>query len=256
MKDFAPRDLLPPLRRLGASALNLIWPAHSLLSREFVGRPGRIEPDQWAGLTFLTAPCCEACGFPFETDQGTGALCLACSADKPDFDRARAALEYDEASRKMVLDLKHGARRDGLPTFAAWMALAAPFVRDADLIIPIPLHRMRLIRRGYNQSAWLAQGLSARTGRPWSPQPLIRSRPTPSQHGLTAAGRLRNVHGAFRVNPDWKHLIHGKHIVLVDDVYTTGATVAACARALRRAGARQIDVACLMRVVRPQRIAI
>ncbi len=256
VKDLTLQDLLPPLRRLGAGALNLIWPAHSLLSRELVGRPGRIEPDLWAGLTFLTEPCCQSCGFPFEADQGPDAHCLACAAEKPDFDRARAALVYDETSRKMVLDMKHGARRDGLPAFAAWMALAAPFVRDADLLIPVPLHGTRLLRRGYNQSAWLAQALSRRTGTPWTPEALLRSRATPSQHGLTAAGRLRNVHGAFRVNPKRKRLIDGKHIVLIDDVYTTGATVAACARALRRAGARQIDVACLMRVVRPQRIAI
>ncbi|MET0544959.1 MAG: ComF family protein, partial [Caulobacterales bacterium] len=239
-------------RALGERTLDLIWPAHSLLSRNYVAHAGHIEPELWSSLVFLTEPCCAICGFPFEADQGPDALCLACEARKPDFDRARAALAYDDVSRKLVLDLKHGGRRDGLPTFAAWLSVAAPFAATADLILPTPLHYTRLIRRGHNQAAWLAQSLAKRVGRAWRPDVLIRSRKTPSQGGLSAAGRARNVHGAFRVKADYKGLILGNNVLLVDDVFTTGATIEACARALKRAGAARVDVVCLTRVVRPK----
>jgi ComF family protein len=239
------------MQALGRAA-DLIWPPRSLLSEKILSRPGAIEPDLWSRLVFLSSPCCARCGFPFETDEAEDALCGACAAKAPAYYRARAVLAYDEVSRVLVLDLKHGGRRDGLPVFAAWMNSAAgDLVAEADLIAPTPLHWRRLAARRFNQSAWLAQGLSKLSGKKIAYGALIRRKAAKSQAGLDADQRRRNVAGAFRVSPSGRKLIEGKNILLIDDVFTTGATAEACARALKRGGAARTDVLTLARVVRP-----
>jgi ComF family protein len=164
----------------------------------------------------------------------------------------RAALAYDDVSKALVLNMKHGARKDGLKVFANWMVEAAPFARDADLIMPVPLHWTRLWGRGYNQAAWLAQAIATHVGGQFAPMMLLRRRRTPSQNGLSARGRARNVEGAFEVLGDVK----SKRVLLVDDVFTTGATINACAKALMRAGAGCVDGVALARVVRPSSINV
>ncbi len=239
---------VPPL----ALIADLIWPPRSLLSEAILTRPGAIEPELWSRLTFLSAPCCFRCGFPFENDAGEEAVCGACAADEPVYHRARAAVSYDDASRQLVLDLKHAGRRDGLPTFAAWMGHAAgPLLQEADLIAPVPLHWTRLARRRFNQAAWLAQALGRAHRKRVAYAALARVKRRPSQAGMNADQRRRNVAGAFQVRPTSRKLVEGKAILLVDDVFTTGATVEACARALKRAGAARTDVITLARVVRP-----
>lgn len=240
-----------------AWAADLIWPPRSLLSDAIVSRPGAIEPALWSQLEFLSEPCCFRCGFPFELDAGPDAICGACAADAPAFHRARAALAYDDHSRALVLDLKRGGRRDGLPVFAAWMRQAAgPLIAEADFIAPAPLHWMRLASRRFNQAAWLAQALGALAGKRVLYSAVRRIKRRRSQAGLDAAQRRRNVAGAFRASAGSAKLVAGKSILLVDDVFTTGATMAACARALKRAGAGQVDVVTLARVVRPVDVTI
>jgi len=240
-----------------AGAINLIWPPRSLLSEHIVGQPGTIEPELWGQLVFLSAPCCARCGFPFEQEAGPGALCGACIANPPAYQSARAALAYDDLSRRLALDIKRGARRDGLPAFAAWMALAGgEFVPEADLLIPAPLHWTRLIARRFNQAAWLAQALGKVAAKPVDLFALQRRRRRRSQAGLDASQRRRNVAGAYRVSGAGKARVNGKRVILVDDVFTTGATAEACAKALRRAGAARVDVLTLARVVRPVDVLI
>jgi ComF family protein len=164
----------------------------------------------------------------------------------------RAALEYDDLSKPLILSMKHGARKDGIGVYANWMIEAAPFARQADLIIPVPLHWTRLWSRGYNQAGWLAQAIAQRLDKPYLPLTLLRKRRTPSQNGLSFLGRARNVEGAFNV----MHDVSGKRVLLVDDVYTTGATINACAKALARAGALTIDGVAMARVVRPNQIDV
>ena len=238
-------------------AADLIWPPRSLLSERIVSRPGAIEPALWSQLEFLSAPCCFRCGFPFELDVGPDAVCGACAAEEPAYHRARAALAYDDKSRRLVLDLKRSGRRDGLPVFAAWMnQAAAPLIAVADFIVPAPLHWMRLASRRFNQAAWLAQALGALSGKRVLYGALKRVKRRRSQAGLDAGQRRRNVAGAFRASPGSAKLIAGKSILLVDDVFTTGATMEACARVLKRAGAAQVDVVTLARVVRPVDVTI
>lgn len=245
----APYRTRGPIARLA----DFVWPPRSLLSDAIVAEPGAIEGPLWAELRFLTDPLCFRCGFPLPEQVGPQALCAACAAAPPAYDRARAALAYDDHARRLVLNLKRGGRRDGLAVFAAWMAqAAAPLLAEADLIAPAPLHWTRLAVRTFNQAAWLAHALSRRTGLPWSPAILERHRRRKSQAGLSAAERRRNVSGAIRARGD----VSGKTVLVVDDVLTTGATAEACARALRRAGAKAVHVAALARVVRPVDVLI
>ena len=128
------------------------------MSDAVVAAPGLIEAEHWSQLTFLSPPWCVTCGFPFDLAVGAEMVCGACAADPPDFRRARAALAYTDASRPLLLQMKHGGRRDGLDTFAAWMAQAgADVLSEADVLLPVPLHWRRLFLRRFNQAAWLAK---------------------------------------------------------------------------------------------------
>jgi ComF family protein len=247
----------PGRRSILARAADIVWPPRSLLSDHIVDRPGAIEAPLWAELKFLSRPLCVTCGFPFETAAADGALCGACTADAPPFASARAALVYDDHARKLVLDLKRGGRRDGLNVFAGWMARAgAEALAEADLIAPTPLHWTRLLERRFNQSAWLAQAVSRATGKPLAVDLLTRGKRRQSQEGLSASQRRRNVEGVFAVAPLSAGRVQGRIVVLIDDVFTTGATAEACAKALLRAKAAKVHVLTLARVVRPMDVSI
>lgn len=239
-----------------ASAGRLIWPPRSLVTGEETPAQGLPAAD-FAALTFLTSSLCPRCSVPMETGMGPDQECAACIAKPPPWDGARAALAYDDISRRPILALKRGGRRDGLSTLANWMATAGKDVLDrADILVPVPLHYTRLAQRGYNQAGWLAQKLGQRAHVPVCVDALKRTKATPSQGGLSASARRRNVAGAFSARQNRAGRIKGKRVVLVDDVLTTGATLAGCARALKSAGAARVDVLVLARVVRERDISI
>jgi ComF family protein len=242
-----------PLGGLLRSMADVIWPPTSLLSDARVDQAGVIEPDLWRSLAFLGSRICDCCGVPVEDAIAGLSTCPACLADPPALDQARAALAYDDLSRPLVLALKHANRQDGVPVFAGWMGAAIATLSDIDqaLIIPVPSHWTRLAVRGYNQAARLAGALSAQSGRPWCPDVLIKSRRTESQKGKSASGRDRNVRGSFAVRARHADTVKGATILLVDDVFTTGATLNACARVLKRAGARRVMAVTLARVIKP-----
>ena len=193
---------------------------------------------------------CDCCGLPFAVDLGENSRCAACLTRPPAFDRARAILAYDQASRGPILALKHADRLELVPGFAHWLERTGrTLLAETDLIVPVPLHRLRLWRRRYNQAAELARALARRTAKPVAVQALERSRPTLSQGAMASArSRRRNVLGAFRA-PE-PALVAGRNILVVDDVLTTGATAEGCARALKRAGAAKVQVLALARVVK------
>ncbi len=246
-------------RRLGGAleaAVDVLLPPRCLGCGCAVDRAGALCPSCWRGISFAAPPHCARCGYPFAFDLGPSALCGACSRETPPFDRARFVMRYDERSRDLVIAFKHRDRTDAAPVFAGLMRRAgAELIESADLVAPVPLHRWRLLSRRFNQAALLAIALGARAALPVVPDLLVRRRHTPSQGRLDPAARRRNVSGAFDVPPKRRARVEAKRVLLVDDVLTTGATVEACAKALRRRGAAAVDVLVLARVIRPQRRA-
>ncbi len=241
----------PALRRAATALLDLLLPPRCLGCGVTVTETGTLCAACWNGITFLGAPCCACCGLPFDFDLGGGALCGACSRAQPAFDRARAAMRYDGNSRRLVLAFKHGDRLHLAPALGRWMARAgAELLREADFLVPVPLHWTRLFARRYNQAAVLAHAIHKAGGPPVGADWLRRRRRTPSQGKRNAQAREINVRAAFAVKPG--RSVKGRRIVLIDDVFTTGATVAECARVLRRAGAARIDVLTLARTVRQE----
>ncbi|WP_404421649.1 ComF family protein [Thalassospira australica] len=213
--------------------------------------------DCWTRLRFIADPLCACCGYPFELanddDVGDGTLCGECLRKNPAFDAARAALVYDDGSRDYLLRFKHGDRTDLTPLLSRWLLQAGrDFWGDTDIIVPVPLHRSRLLMRRYNQSGLLADSLSRQTGIAWHGTVLRRLRKTRSLGGLGASSRKREVGGAFGVDDRIAQRIGlaGARVVLIDDVLTTGATANACARILKRAGAMQVRLITVARVVR------
>lgn len=197
---------------------------------------------------FVDGPVCDGCGAPFPHDLGEGVRCAACSARPRVFSRARAACLYDEASRDLILQLKHADRTELSGLLSTWIGrAAADLIAEADAIAPVPMHRWRLFRRRYNQAAELARPLARSFARPYLPDALRRLK-AGGQAGKSAGGRRRAVAGAFEVPKARRGSIEGRRILLIDDVMTTGSTADACARALLRAGARAVDLAVVARV--------
>jgi ComF family protein len=206
----------------------------------------------WSAISFIDGPACARCGMPFDIDPGGDTICGPCHAKPHDFDRAVALFRYDDASKPLILTFKHGDRLDQAPAFARWLERSGRrLLAGTDLIVPVPLHRSRLWKRRYNQAAVLAEGIARLCARPHDPLVLERKRRTASQGEMPSAkARRRNVLGAFRVRPAKVERVKARSILLVDDVFTTGATLDACARALKRAGAAQVDALTLARVVK------
>lgn len=217
---------------------------------------GAITPDPhrfcltcWSALAFLGEPCCARCALPFDFGEHGEVLCGRCMAEPPAYDRLRAAVAYGDISRSVALKLKYGGRPGVAETMARFMLRHVDAGENA-LLVPVPLHRWRIWRRGYNQAALIAEALSRRTGIAARLDLIERVKATPTLRGLGARARRDAVRGAFRVHRRRRDEVKGRAVILVDDVYTSGATANACAGALRRAGAARVNVLCWARVVR------
>mgnify|MGYP000141070619 CR=1 FL=1 len=242
------------MRGAGERALDVVFPPRSLITGKVATQSG-IEAELWSHLNFLDEPCCYACGFPFEYNLGEQVLCGRCEIKRPAYDRARSAFKYDNDSRKLVLAFKHGGRQEGLSVFAQHMKRAGRSLFDGcDGLLPVPLHPSRLRARRYNQALILARALSKQTGIAVAPDILQRVKATSSQGGKSYSGRKRNVAGAFAIRAGARDAVKGKAYILIDDVYTTGSTLEACAKTLKRAGAGRVDTITLARVANPQTI--
>ncbi len=244
--------LLSPVAPLARRVLDLLLPPRCGRCGVDVPADATLCLSCWSGVAFIGEPLCEICGLPFEIRPYGRAVCGDCLSDPPAFDRLRSAVVYDDATRPLILAFKHADRLTLAPLFATWMRRAGADMLDgADLIVPVPLHRWRLLSRRYNQAAVLVHALARPGGAKVVDSLLVRTRQTPSQGRKSAAQRTLNVRGAFalRNNCDGAaEVISGRRIVLVDDVFTTGATVSACTRVLRRSGAMSVEVLTLARV--------
>lgn len=237
-------------RRAGQWTGNLLFPPACAGCGVLVTAPGTVCGACWTDLKFIEKPYCAVMGTPFAYDLGEGALSAEAIADPPPFRRARAAVVHDGIPRQMVHGLKYRDRTDLAPWMARWMMRAAcELVADCDLIVPVPLHPRRLWTRRFNQSAELARAMAKDAGKRFAPELLVRIKKTRQQVGLGSNERAANVRGAFRVPEGQEIAVAGRTVLLVDDVYTTGATLKAATRALLRAKAEAVDVATFGRVL-------
>ena len=243
-------EFLKGLGQLPRLALDLVLPPSCPGCRAALADSDALCPRCWAEMRFIEPPICPVYGTPFAYEMGEGIVSAGALADPPPFRRARSAAIYGDVARRLVHQLKYHDRPDLAQVLAISMRRAGrELLGDASVIVPIPLHYFRLWQRRFNQAAVLAQRLSAASGVPFDPLILRRIKPTPRQVGLTAAQREENVRGAFRVPADMRGRIAGRSVLLVDDVYTSGATAKAATRALLRGGAANVDVLTFARVI-------
>ncbi len=211
----------------------------------------------WQKLNFLEDPLCDVLGLPFAYDQGPGSLSAQALADPPPWDRGRAAVVFDEAAKGLVHGLKYRDITEVGLFMARMMArVGRDLVAEADLIMPVPLHKSRLWKRRFNQAAFLAQPIALGANKIFATDILLRIAPTRQQVGLKAEERRKNVRKAFQVPFEKQALVAGKVILLVDDVRTTGATLSACSEALKKAGAARVFVLTFALVKEPHRMHI
>ena len=243
------------LAKAGRAVQDLIFPHHAFDAGSRAASAG-LTAEGWSRIAFIESPACDGCGLPFDYDLGQGVRCVACEAQPRAFRRARAACFYDEHSRELILQFKHADRLDLARLFSLWVGrAAAELVEEADAVVPVPMHPLKLIRRRYNQAAEIARPLARREGLAYWPGALIRKRDD-SQAGKSGAGRRRSAAGAYQCPERWKAKVAGKSILLIADVMTTGATAEACARALTRAGARHVGLGVIARVRETRSLSI
>lgn len=252
------------IQSVALSLLNWCLPPRCPSCRVAVSAPGLLCGACFADVHPVTDPQCLHCGFPFDWEDPShlsgsteSLVCGACSAHMPAYDHVRAAALYEGVIRRLILALKAG---DGsaAPLLARLMGQAVTNLygqsnaNDPILLVPVPLHWRRLAARRFNQAQILAQyllkdpTLCDRVS--FRPELLIRKKATPKQKGLGLKARHRNVRAAFGVPPGQRHRVKGQHILLVDDVFTTGATLEACAKCLKKAGAVRVDAVVSARV--------
>jgi ComF family protein len=245
----AAANVAAALGRALAACADVVVPPCCLVCRARVSAHHLLCAACWREVHFIRPPLCDVLGIPLPFATGERTVSAAAVAHPPAWDRARAVAHYSGAMRTLVHQLKYADRHDARTLMGRWLAAAGcELLPGIDVILPVPLSRLRLILRRFNQAAVLAGELARQSGVPMEPLLLARVRATRSQVGMTREQRRRNVAGAFRVPRRRRAWLSGRHVLLVDDVLTTGATADACARALKRAGAARVDVLALAMV--------
>jgi ComF family protein len=232
-----------------APLIDLIYPPRCPLCGEGLAAQDGLCAACWQELAIPGEPACASCQRPFGEGMPEGAICAPCLAEPPRHDGIAAGTLYNDASRKLVLAFKHGRRIALAPLLARLIAARLPPLEGDWLAVPVPLRRLRLWRRGFNQSALLAREIARLSGAEVVVDGLVRRKKTPALGGLGKQARARALSGAIAVDPRRAARLKGAQVVLVDDVMTSGATSRACVSALKRAGAKKVVVACFARVL-------
>jgi len=254
--------------RLFHYVLDYLLPHRCPLTGDIVEAQGMLSPQAWKNLNFIIDPFCMRCGHPFEFDDfmpahpqlksmagidhpdSVARICSDCSNRPPRYGVMRSVFIYDDASRDLILGFKHADQTYLSPIFAPWLKRAGEeFIQQADFILPVPLHSLRLLKRRYNQAGLLAQYLSKNVQVPVLLDGLRRMRDTKSQGYLSPQKRRDNIEGAFIVPPKKRALLKNKRVILIDDVYTTGATIDECVKELIKHGVSNVDVLTIARVL-------
>jgi ComF family protein len=233
------------------TALQLLYPPRCVSCGKMVDSDFGLCGHCWRDTPFIDGLCCDLCGTPLPGHSDEAEFCDDCLTTPRPWQRGRAAFLYRENGRKLVLALKHGDRHDIARPAAIWLARAArPMLHDDLLIAPIPLHWTRMLKRRFNQSALLAQELARLVGLPYCPDLLQRHVRTDSLEGQGHDARFATLSGAIRAHPRRRHRMAGRSVLLVDDVLTSGATMAAAAEACLAAGATDVCALALARVAK------
>ena len=249
------RRLRTNVRKIWGRMLDVVLPPVCLGCDSRLTEHDAVCPACWRGIDFIRAPLCDRLGIPLPSDTGGTMISAAAAARPPVYDRARAVARFDGLMRDLVHGLKFSDTHDGRRLFGRWLVSAgAELIEDCEIVVPVPLSRWRLLSRRYNQAQILATEVARISGKQLAATALIRHRATKQQVGLTRGERKKNVAGAFSVAASGQALIAGKSVLLIDDVITTGATVSAAARALKRAGAAKVDMLALAIVSDPGHI--
>jgi len=223
-------------------AADLILPPICIGCRGPLADHGVLCPACWRGIEFITPPVCQRLGLPLPYGGDGPSVSALALRHPPAFARARAAARFSGVMRDLIHRFKYSDRHEAAGFFAQLLRSAGDeLLRDADMLMPVPLHPRRLWTRRYNQAAILARRLASATGAPCELTALRRRRRTPSQVGLSREERQKNMSAAFAVAPASLPRIRAKRVLLIDDVITTGSTLGACATALKEAGAADVD---------------
>lgn len=238
---------------MGLQALaHLLYPPQCLACGCRVQTDFALCADCWRDTPFITGTVCNQCGIALlGGEDDPQALCDTCLTESRPWSAARAALAYRDVGRDLVLKLKHADRIDLARPAGEWMLrAAAPILKPDMLVVPIPLHWMRMLKRRYNQAALLSARVAKLAGYDHCPDLLQRRRSTGSQDGLTKEGRHRNMQDALTLHPRRAARVEGRHVLLIDDVMTSGATMTSAAEACIAGGAIGISVLVMARVAK------
>lgn len=232
------------------TGLKLLYPPRCVLCGGLVEHDFGLCGACWRDTPFIAGLCCDLCGVPLPGDPALGSVqCDSCLKTARPWSQGRAALVYGGNARRLVLALKHGDRHDVAHLVRPWLIrAAAQVITDDTILVPVPLHWSRLLKRRFNQTILLAEQLHRAMGNPYCPDLLIRKTKTVSLGGLGMEARFQALDSAITANPKTGHLCQGRTVMLIDDVMTSGATLSACAKACFSAGARDVKILVLARV--------
>ncbi len=232
------------------SGLNTILPPRCPVSGDIVDAQGQISPKIWGELDFISKPFCAHCGIALDLEVLENGKCIKCLDNPPVFSSSRSVFKYNDLSRNLILGFKHGDKTHYVSSFVPFLEQVGKLMLErADFLVPVPLHPRRLIARRYNQAALISGVLSKSCGVKHLPLAMRRVRSTPSQGHLNSGDRIKNVQKAFDVHKKYHSLLKDKSVVLIDDVYTTGATVKECSKILLKHGVAEVNILTIARVM-------